>query len=77
MAGFLPGLGRGGITHSLVVIEIGAWAGGGPGIGEITDAMDILSTGVVAAGDAAERLEVGNDFLAGAGWMATRKCGGC
>lgn len=50
MAGFLPGLGRGGMTHSLLVMEMGAFAGGGPGMGEMTDAMDILSMGDEAAG---------------------------
>lgn len=42
---------------------MGAFATGGPGIGEMTDAMDILLTGVVAAGDA------GRDFLGCAGWI--------
>lgn len=63
VAGFLPGFGLGGMTHSLVVIEIGAFATGGPGIGEMTDAMDILLTGAAAAGEA------GRDFLGWAGWM--------
>lgn len=67
MAGFRPGLGRGGMTHSLVVMEIGAWAGGGPGIGEMTDAIDILSMGAGVVDTAAVRLEVGSDFLTGAG----------
>ena len=70
MAGFLPGFGRGGITHSLLVIETCAFATGGPGIGEMTDAMDILLTGALAAeGDAAAGLKSGRDVLAGAGWM--------
>lgn len=51
------------MTHSLVVIEMGAFATGGPGIGEMTDAMDILLTGAAAAGEA------GRDFLGCAGWM--------
>lgn len=49
VAGLRPGFGRGGMTHSLVVMEMGAWGGGGPGIGEMTDAIDILWRGVAGA----------------------------
>lgn len=66
VAGFLPGFGLGGMTHSLVVIEMGAFATGGPGIGEMTDAMDILLTGVGTAGAAGD---AGRDFLGCAGWI--------
>lgn len=49
---------------------------GGPGIGEITDAIDILLIGALAAagdeaGDTAAGLRPGRELLAGAGWMAS------
>lgn len=40
VAGFLPGLGRGGITHSLDVMDI--FGGSGAGFGLMTDDMPIL-----------------------------------
>ena len=41
VAGFLPGLGLGGITHSLEVMDI-LGGSGGAGLGLITDDMAIL-----------------------------------
>lgn len=54
MAGFRPGLGLGGMIHSLVVMETRGMAwGGGVGSGLITDAMDILLIGALG-GEVAE-----------------------
>lgn len=59
MAGFLPGFGRGGITHSFVVTEPGV-----PGAGDVAGAAEIAGlmdkagraaiTGANAGGDPAE-----------------------
>lgn len=60
----------------MLVIDTGPFAAGGPGIGDITDAIDILLMGALAAGgdeagDTAAGLRSGREFLAGAGWMAS------
>lgn len=62
VAGFRPGLGLGGTTHSFVVMETFCMTGGGGvGSGLMTEAMDILLMG--PPGDGADGETLGDGLI--------------